>query len=572
MSHASLMGKFVFSHMLMIDPLKQRRISHPNLAVARPGRAAQAPIDAVHQNMEPQQSFQNATPGFRGMSVSGVPATMTQQMPQQLPHTQPIPQQMPRMPQQMQQYMPQMMAQVPPVPMAAPLPHDDLAHLTRQLQGIDLGMPMSFPRRQSEPLPRHPRMGSLFDSRDLLDELDELEEGRFWPPEFRRDHRFSAPTLMAPTLMAPTPYYQQPRSVAPVVGQQMMPQALNPQMMLNPARPFSYATDQSPMAGMYPTINQDLQILSSVRQMRSMERIQQIIDVLVPRTPSEIEALRRHFRPMNSGMDMGVAFKSLLNASSEKPSVQYAFMGLVLGPALYDLWLMQHLERKNDDILIDILIGRSSDDIRYLLFKFQQQQQVQVSGRSISSTLETVTSNKILLSALNIATESTRPDNTHPIDQNLVHRDVDEIIKLMDATFASHTALFNILLRRSDLHLIQLNVLYRIKKDRALDEALRRNVSMDKMIRKIAVHAVRSATDPTYRDVMALRDAMGSEDLFGNGNEEKLAIRICRLHWYKQHWMQVKAGYMGHMGKQVLDKVNGQRGLLRDLLVAMCLV
>jgi hypothetical protein len=120
---------------------------------------------------------------------------------------------------------------------------------------------------------------------------------------------------------------------------------------------------------------------------------------------------------------------------------------------------------------------------------------------------------------------------------------------------------------------MQLNLHYRMKnRDRALDEELRRAVALPKMMRKIAVHAVRSATDPTYRDVMALRDAMGAESLVGNGSSEKLAIRICRLHWYRQHWKQVKAGYMGHMGKELVDKVNGQRGLLRDLLVAMCLV
>ena len=233
---------------------------------------------------------------------------------------------------------------------------------------------------------------------------------------------------------------------------------------------------------------------------------------------------------------------------------------------------VQHLEARNEDILIDIFIGRATEDIRCLSFKFQQQQQVALSGESISSTLDETTSNQVLRCALGIATEATRPDGTNPVDQNLVHRDVEDIIKIMDSSFPSHTELFNILLRRSDQHILQLNIRYRMRRDRSLDEDLRRNTGLDRMTRKIGVHAVRTASDLAYRDVMTLREAMGAETLFGNGSNEKLAIRICRLHWYRQHWLQVKTLYMGHIGGSVQEKVNGQRGLLRDLLFAMCLV
>ena len=190
----------------------------------------------------------------------------------------------------------------------------------------------------------------------------------------------------------------------------------------------------------------------------------------------------------------------------------------------------------------------------------------------MSSVLNAATSNDELRSALNIATESTRPDGTYPVDPTLVHRDVEDIIKIMNAGFPSHTALFNILLRRSNEHLMQVSIHYRITREKALDEDIRRCAAMSRMMRKIAVHAVRSATDPTYRDVMALKDAMGANSMVGNGSNEKLAIRIVRLHWYKQHWMQVKAAYVGHNGKALVDKVNGQKGLLRHLLVTMCLV
>lgn len=60
----------------------------------------------------------------------------------------------------------------------------------------------------------------------------------------------------------------------------------------------------------------------------------------------------------------------------------------------------------------------------------------------------------------------------------------------------------------------------------------------------------------------------------GGANYEKLAIRICRMYWYKHHWQQVKTECITHNynGFQLVDTVKGQQGLLRDMLGAMCSV
>ena len=357
-------GIVVPLHMLMIDPQKQRLgIPHPNLAVSRHGDGTQTTIDAVHQNMQQQsnmpilqQFFQNSMPtGNRGsVSAAAVPATM---MLQEVAPQQVMPQQMPQ----------QMMSQVPTVPWAAPLPygHDLSPGLTRQFQGMDLGaLAGHIPplRRQSfhEPFHRgHPGMGALL-NRELPEHIDEFDDDdALFAAQFQHGHRASAPALLPPVPFY-RPVHRGSMSVAPIVNpnvftnRQMM---VNPNVTMNPLRPYSYATDQSSMAGMYPHINQDLLILSTVGQMRSTERILPIIDILVQRSPTEIEVLRRHFRSVNGGTDLSVAFKNLINISNERSSVRYALMGLALGPALYDSWLIQ------------------------------QQQQVAMTGRPISSTL-----------------------------------------------------------------------------------------------------------------------------------------------------------------------------------------
>ena len=490
--------------------------------------------------------------------------------------------------------MPQAMAdkimpQIPLAPMAAPLPNrDDLYLMTRQLEGMDLGAPSGrLPQRQPLPkvLPRgHPDPLRRVD-RELVHDIDEFDDEEMFRTQFtpRGDRRASAPVLIPQNV----PFYQPiHHGSVTAAGAIVHPNAQimvneNGQTMFNPSgkfipslRPYSYDTDQSPMAGMYPNINRDLQTLSTLSEMRSTKSILPLVDILVQRTPTEMEALRRHFRTMNGDTDLSVAIKTLLNASNERDSVKYALMGLVLGPVGYDLWLIQHPNiGKLEDILIDIFIGRVTQDIRFLLFKFQQEHGTAMSGRTISSTVATATSREILQSALDIAIENTRPDGTYPVDQNLVHRDVDQIVKILKTSFPSHTELFNILLRRSNEHIMQVNVYYCVMKgSRGLHEDLRRNSAMPTMMKKIAVQAVRSATDPTYRDVMLLKDVLGSGSIGRNGSSEKLAIRICRMHWYGQHWRQVKSGYIGYTQGDLVDKVRGQRGLLRDLLVAICLV
>jgi hypothetical protein len=88
---------------------------------------------------------------------------------------------------------------------------------------------------------------------------------------------------------------------------------------------------------------------------------------------------------------------------------------------------------------------------------------------------------------------------------------------------------------------------------------------LDVMTIKITVHAIRTAQDPTYRDLMSLKDVMGK-----SGREVDLAIRICRGHWYAVHWRQIQAAAMMCFNWEIRDKVGrASKGLFRDMLMAM---
>jgi hypothetical protein len=113
---------------------------------------------------------------------------------------------------------------------------------------------------------------------------------------------------------------------------------------------------------------------------------------------------------------------------------------------------------------------------------------------------------------------------------------------------------------------------YQMKTNQPLDKDIRKNPNITSMANKIAVHAVRTACNITYRDCMLIRDALGHNNIMGGVSKKKLAIRTCRMHKFKQHWLQIKGEYCGVTGKQFVDKMSSLSGVFGELLTAMAMV
>src|SRR5215471_7799852 len=169
-----------------------------------------------------------------------------------------------------------------------------------------------------------------------------------------------------------------------------------------------------------------------------------------------------------------------------------------------------------EDILIDVFVGRDPEDLRNLDLYYQHRHRNVMSGKSLASIVNQLTSSEELRYALMICTEGSKSREPRVVDQQRVLQDIEVIRKQMSLTFPSYQAIFDILLRRHDSHIAQINLYYSMHEGRNLDEAVRRNVSLNQMTRNIAVHALRTATDLTYRDCMLLRDAMGANSFMGN--------------------------------------------------------
>ena len=190
----------------------------------------------------------------------------------------------------------------------------------------------------------------------------------------------------------------------------------------------------------------------------------------------------------------------------------------------------------------------------------------------MSSSVGDITSSPELISALTIATVHARPPHSHPVDPSVVVEDVQEISRLLNVGCPLrplHEQLFDILLRRNDHHIAQINLFFRMKEGKELDEIIRKSSALSKTTKKVAIHAIRTATNLVDRDVKMLQEALGEEKLISRGNSEVLGIRICRMHWYKQHWLRVKACYKAKTNNELGNVLKSKSGLFKDLMVAL---
>ena len=188
-------------------------------------------------------------------------------------------------------------------------------------------------------------------------------------------------------------------------------------------------------------------------------------------------------------------------------------------------------------------------------------------GRGLASVVEDITGSTPIAIALRIITEGHYHHPAEPVNIALVDRDVDLLIELRRAGLPDPATLLSTLCRRSHTHIRQVAVRYRLKRGIDMDRDFRTCAMFTQETRAVVVHIIRSALDPTYRDVMLLKDALRKSD------PTLMAVRMTRMHWYPQHWHQVKSQYMGICGEHLIERMNSRyNGLFRDLMVTMAQV
>jgi hypothetical protein len=209
-----------------------------------------------------------------------------------------------------------------------------------------IGRPQQ-PRRSTFAGYPHPQVHFDEDSDDEFAEFAMLPHGRpqlahrgslpnGYPPqmvEFPHGHRSLVPNPMAVGAPVAGPIANTP------VQTQLVPRG--PNLF---ERPYSissgYIMGQS-LA--YPTLSQDINALRMILQPSGVKYknldTRALINIFVPKSPYEIDALRHGYRKY-AGEDLGTLLKQRLVGADHH--ILYGFLGMALGLQNFDIWLTRH--------------------------------------------------------------------------------------------------------------------------------------------------------------------------------------------------------------------------------------
>jgi annexin A7/11 len=217
-----------------------------------------------------------------------------------------------------------------------------------------------------------------------------------------------------------------------------------------------------------------------------------------------------------------------------------------------------------EDLLDEILIGRSNADLNAIKAKFKQ-----IYGKDMTKEVlddlsgDTKTMYTYILSAQRA--EESAPCIPHEIDQ--------KVDRLQNATKGqlvgtNEEVVCQILAYSSDGQLRAIAHRYEEKYSTSLEKVIKSQTAIGKHMQHALLLMIARAVDRVKSDADDLEASMA-----GSGTKDVLLInRLVRVHWNREHLRQVKVAYQRFQKKEGLEKrVYGETsGDYRSLMTAIC--
>ena len=229
---------------------------------------------------------------------------------------------------------------------------------------------------------------------------------------------------------------------------------------------------------------------------------------------------------------------------------ELALLSILRGPLQQDVYCLNKALKgagTNEDLLNDVLIGRSNADMRAIKEAYQK-----TYHRSLESDVKADLSAKtermfmMLLAA-------TRAEDSAPVIPQSIDADVSELHRATEGrTGAEQLSVCSILTSRSDTQVRAIAHAYEAKYRIPLEKVLIKEFGGH--MEDALVQMVRSGVDRAMRDAVKLEDTMkgpGTKD-------EMLVFRVTALHWDRNHTAQVKGAFRQKYGKELTSRIKGE--------------
>lgn len=242
--------------------------------------------------------------------------------------------------------------------------------------------------------------------------------------------------------------------------------------------------------------------------------------------------------------------------------LEQGLLALVEGPLMYDVTCAREAVKgagTKEWLLNDILLGRSNADLHAIQTAYQRTYHRQL-AQDVADDLSFKTA-ELFKNVL----RADRHEDSTPINPQTIEA---EVRTLHDSTAArmvnNVTEVCGIFARSSNAELREIDRAFHARYHAPLDKHVEKEFSGH--MEDALLHMLRTATDPAMRDAILLEECMA-----GMGTkDERLVVRVVRVHWDRQHKELVKRAYRHRFGKDLIEKVRAETsGDYERLMVAL---
>ncbi|KAE8327761.1 hypothetical protein BDV39DRAFT_204775 [Aspergillus sergii] len=276
-----------------------------------------------------------------------------------------------------------------------------------------------------------------------------------------------------------------------------------------------------------------------------------IIRILPSLSRDQIMDLRKeykaHVKLQGKGINMAKHIRLKLGYSAFGLACYVTALGHFESEAFWANCYYQHGPSRRE-LLIESLIGQSNATILEIKKCFRESRYNDDLEKCIKAEVKP---NKFQTAIL-IALKGQRQSERDPLDENLVQSDVTKIYHALHALEDGETAMIDIILSRSDLHLRAVL--------RAYEDIYKTNFARSMLAKsqnivgETLAHILNGVINRPLRDALLLHQALRDSHTHA-GRCELLTSRLVRLHWQPRHLDQVKSEFRKRYGEQLEEAI-----------------
>ncbi|KAL3479341.1 hypothetical protein BJX99DRAFT_244935 [Aspergillus californicus] len=227
-----------------------------------------------------------------------------------------------------------------------------------------------------------------------------------------------------------------------------------------------------------------------------------------------------------------------------------ALLAIIDGPLMHDTASAREAVQgigTKEWLLNDVLLGRSNADLNAIKQSYQRTYR-----RSLQQDVEDDLSFKTRTLFAHVL-RAERHDEFAPIDHHTIQAEAQTLHGATAARVVNNAdEVCSLFARSSNAELKAINQAFSQRYHISLESHIEKEFSGH--MKDALLHMLRSALDPAMRDAVLLEECMkgmGTKD-------EKLVVRVVRVHWDRQHLQTVKRAYQAKYKTDLVKRIIGE--------------